>query len=396
MPMPVPISASQIKTFRSCPKAWAYDKLDRVERRESGAAAAGTAIHAEVENYYLHGTAPTRCESLALLAHLPTRFKRPRIEEPVSFLFPYQPRAWVRGFIDLRHGPNVYDHKTVAVIKAGRHLDVDTLPVDEQGVLYGFHTRLMERMPNSEDVILQWNYVQRESTKVKPIRARQSLTVLDNALRDMTSTVNQIVDAVTQKGTARDFVGNPNHCFKYGKCQYAEFCPDFVGKTSEPTVREETPMNADLLAQLRAASASLSTAKVPEPPTPPPAPQTVAPAQASDHPDPTLPSIADLGGVIDDSVRVAVVPPDAAPNVTPSDPPPPELVQVKRGRGRPPKSATSTPTTPTPATEAVITHVSFTDGFALLEQAASVFATERNFEAASEVYAVLARIGGGK
>ena len=100
-------------------------------------------------------------------------------------------------------------------------------------------------------------------------------------------------------------------------------------------------MSMDLLARLAAASAQPMTAT--------PAAQAEASARnpmdeiTSDPSVPTAPKMGLLDTLrIDDGVTPAIKPPDAQPNVSPTEPalpePEPVVEKPKRGRGRPPKA----------------------------------------------------------
>lgn len=166
-------------------------------------------------------------------------------------------------------------------------------------------------------------------------------------------------------------------------------------------------MSEDLLAQLRALSAQPPTAPSPTP-APAPEPTNAAP----DRPDPVLPPMPSDG--IDFAALSSVLPPDAAPDVSPFDPPVPELVAVKRGRGRPKKAETppsipaiSDMTTP----ETYPTSAPFSDdaeaatglataivsksvtGRDLLEAASEKLLHEKQYSAAAKVLKVLASLG---
>ena len=386
------ISASQLKTYIGCPKAWAYDKLDKIERPERASAAEGTKIHLEVERYYRQGVMPEKAEALALLGVLPDRASRPSIEGAFMYLWPTVPTAVVRGFIDMRLGSKVFDHKTVSELVPSRMLTSEELATDPQAVCYGRATRLMTRLPPVDYVDLQWTYVQRMSNrhktpKVRAVPASQSLRILEQTETDLTPTVQAIVDAVQGGMKAKDLPGNRSYCFKYGKCAYADICPTFNG------AQEQAPVNKDLLAQLKALSAATPTKVPPPEPEPEAAPKT-------ERQDPVIPPIPSSG--IDFTVLSQVVPPDAAPNVSPEDPPLPpqepvtEAVSVKRGRGRPPKAATTpAPKPKTSETESLSAHEKAdTDVviYAHLKDAARLLLDINEFESAADVLKVLGRL----
>lgn len=78
-------------------------------------------------------------------------------------------------------------------------------------------------------------------------------------------------------------------------------------------------MSAGLLARLAAMSAGAQ-------------PVPTGPVEAN-RPDPPMPAM-DVSGI---DTTSAVKPPDAAPDVSPEDPPAPPVIETKRGRGRPKK-----------------------------------------------------------
>lgn len=361
------MSASQLATYRDCPRKWAFDKLDKVEREENDAANEGSAIHDEVEAWYLHGTPPTRPTAKALLSHLPPRDSPGLLaEEPVQFVWPgaHGEPVLLRGYVDLLQigedgSVTIYDHKSTSQRKYIK--TVDDLRYDPQVLAYGIGARLhaaANGRPIPETVRMQWTYVVRENPKTKPphtepVVLEQTTVDLEEGLRRWQDTVADMVRATVESRStpigsrALKVLSNTEACFKYGKCPFRELCPDYVGAAPPP--KEVAPMSAELLAKL----AAMSNA------TPPPAPPSdEVPAQTAvpepKFTPPPMPLLDTLRAI--ESSQQPVVPPDAQPNVSANDPPPPPVVTAapkKRGRpaGSTNKVKTVAESTPMPPAE---------------------------------------------
>lgn len=342
-PGPITISASQLSTFSDCPRKWAFDKLDGVPRGETEATNEGKAIHDEVEQWYLHGTPPKRKAALALLAHLPERGPQVVPEVPFEFVWPGLD-CLAHGYVDLNNYAErrVYDHKTVRSLSRSLKT-AEELRLDAQGVLYSVAMRVLTK--STRPVSLQWTYVVREEPKTRP--PKTELVTLDHTDADVeeglakwTPVAAEILRLRKAGGRALDVLPNTAACMKYGPCQYRDLCPDY-GRSSKPQPQEDD-MSMDLLARLAAASAAPMTAT--------PTAQAEASSRnpmdeiTSDPSMPTAPKMRLLDTLrVDDTVTPAIKPPDAQPNVSPTEPalPEAEVVAEKpaaKRRGRPPKT----------------------------------------------------------
>jgi len=346
---PVLISASQLATYQDCPVKWGFDKLDGAAREASAAAEEGSAIHAEVEDWFDRGVPPTKPESLALIPHLPARGEAGlRVEAPISFVWPgVDVPVLVRGYMDLYRGgprPKVWDHKSTSRKKYIK--SVDDLRFDAQVVCYGVGARLESVWAGGgipDEVDFQWTYVIREQPKTRapytePVEFTQNLTDLELGLRQW----GPVVEAITaahqipkgEKPRALQLHPDQGGCHKYGGCPHRFVCPHYAGR-EQPPEPEVKPMTPEMRARLAAASAQAPR------PLPPPDPPT---APTSEFTPPKM-------GLID-TLRIQdapaqVLPPDAQPNVSPTDPPIPALVGVApKRRGRPPKDRSASPAEP--------------------------------------------------
>lgn len=347
---PVPISASQLSTFESCKRLWGYEKVEGRRKPDTDATADGTAIHSEVEAYFRHGTHPVRPESQILLTHLPKPAPELLPEAEFTLAWPGVD-ALLRGKIDLVDPRNhtIYDHKTTSSIDRYAKSS-DELRLDAQTVMYGLAYRAM--FSKVEEINLRWNYVKREQPKTRPPQTRpvdlvQDLTLLEEGLQKWHPVVVELVQITKSRVRALDIPANPGDaCFKFGGCPFRDECPDYAGKRKivEPPVSD--PAVLALLAKLGAAT-----------PAPLPDPEYVAAAVPAKPPlvlvAPSMPLLDSVRIAFD--VQSAVVPPDAQPNVSKVDPPPPPVVEVKRGRGRPKKTPVESGLTagPPPPTEPV-------------------------------------------
>lgn len=356
---PIPISASQLATFETCRRLWGFEKIEGRPKTETKATADGTAIHQEVEDYFRHGTKPTRPESQILLTLLPA--PDPSLVPEAAFELAWPGvDALLRGKIDLvdPRTHTIYDHKTTTNIDRYAKSS-DELRLDAQTVMYGLAYRAI--FSKVEVANLRWNYVKREQPKTRPpqtlpVDLVQDLTLLEEGLQKWHPIVVDLVQITKSRVRALDIPANPGDaCFKFGGCPFRGECPDYAGKRK---VVEETVSDPALLAYL----ASLGAA------TPPPSPEPMndpAPKPEASTNIPVAPAMPLLDAVrIAFDVKSEVVPPDAQPNVSRIEPPPPPINEQKRGRGRPKKLASEgvqaepileqpfdVPPPPTPVTE---------------------------------------------
>lgn len=332
---PVPISASQLTTFATCRRAWAYEKIDGIARPETGATNDGTAIHNEVERYFKEGVAPERLEAKALLGLCPPRAQHLVAEAEFTLAWPGED-ALLRGKIDLVDPVNhvIYDHKTTSNIDRYAKSEED-LATDAQTVLYGVAYRAV--FDNRDEVRLQWNYVKREQPRNRPPQTRpvtltQNLQMLEAGLQKWRPVVADLVQIAKRRPPASEVEASPGEaCFKYGGCHFKDLCADYAGHRK---VKEVATVSPEVLAKLAALSSS-TPAPLPEVRTEvvevPPESRQLTPLAAT--PPPVMPLLDSVRIALD--IAPAVVPPDAQPNVSPTEPAPPPMVEVKRGRGRP-------------------------------------------------------------
>lgn len=343
-PTPVHISASQLATFKDCPRKWAFDKLDCVPRADTAATNRGKAIHAEVEAWYKHGTAPESPEAVALLTRLPGRSSDVHAEVDFDYVWPWADGVAAHGFIDLvdLSTNTVYDHKTSKSLARAVKSEAE-LAVDAQTMLYGLALRVAK--PVITEVNLQWTYVQTVSKLGQPpplqaVPVVQDQAMLDAAIRVWTPVVEELVQLKRRGGRAADVRADSSACYKYGPCHYRDQCVGF------PQRRETQPKEPTVALSPEARRAMLAASNAPVASTPPPSNEGhIEPPEAAPAPyrePPSMPPLEALSAALDAiglaGPPQAVLPPDAQPNVSQNDPPPPPLEPVK-GKGRKSKAA---------------------------------------------------------
>lgn len=136
-------SATQMKTFEMCERKWALEYLHKLRAPPSSSMQMGSALHKQIENWYLLGIEPPAPLARAALRNLPQKGSGLlAIEKPLTnkdAAGKMQPvlvttRPWV-GFIDLLFQPlgetkvvQIYDHKTTKSLnwaKEGVELKTD-------------------------------------------------------------------------------------------------------------------------------------------------------------------------------------------------------------------------------------------------------------------------------
>jgi RecB family exonuclease len=336
----IALSPSQLATFQDCKRKWAFDKLDGLKRPESASANAGTAIHKEVEEW-VNGLVeePKSAPAKALVQALKDRGIVPGksaafSEVPFNFVWPNtEPPIWIRGIIDLLDlsdptRPQVIDFKTVSSKQGFKR--ADDVKAGPQGVVYPLGASLVAQdhgLPPTTETDLTWIYAVREEPTHRPAASHTApwsvpAGAVEVGLAQLDPLVREMAALTVKKAKALEVLANPEACFKYGPCPYREHCPDAPKKKT----KESPPVSLDALAALASLPAMTFEPAALPPEAAPAAPQPL-------HTPPTMPLLEALKP--DTTIAVQVVPPDARPNVSANDPPPPPAVETKRGRGRP-------------------------------------------------------------
>lgn len=248
------VSASQINTFRDCPRKWRYSRPDAFGSRANPAAALGSGVHGVLEGWLRDGTPIDPTDRLGAIAMSGVQYLPPPKTCAVEADFAIDRPGDIRytGRIDLwnqRLGI-VYDHKTTKDLVWAK--SEDDLREDVQANLYAlaaFDFLDAQRTPVGS-VDLVWIYY----TTATPYKSRKvHLTVMresaervialaDETAREIGQYMDKEPDAVPR---------NPAACDSYGGCPYLVEC----GPTAAQRIGSIMG-HADLAARLRAGAPS--------------------------------------------------------------------------------------------------------------------------------------------
>lgn len=357
-------SPSQIKTFRSCVRKWALEKIAGQRGPETAAQSLGKDVDDNNLQPYLRDGKPidTSTEAGQIAASGLDWLPQPKwrgLEVQKHFVFPSPSKLGFgyQGYLDLwlPHGgqpgfdnelPVVADFKTTKNIrrymKEGWILNEDRLRTDVQAQLYAVWAILETK---SKEINLSWLYLQTKDARfAQPTQVTVTTDEVAAQFREIEETAKAIhllrasvPDAVNEsQKTAIEFSltlpGNKDACGDYGGCPFRHHCftlEDLFDAPSEPKgcAKEERLMpEVDLFAKLgkKKEAADATPAPAPEPGTPPTQEQIAA--------EPPL----------------GINPPMAE-----GTPPGPPVGEKKRGPGRPKKGADAAPSdVPAPSGDA--------------------------------------------
>lgn len=234
-------SASQIKTFRGCPRKWWFTSVKGLKSDPGPGAALGTEIHAQLENWLLSKALPEHPAALALLPLLPHPHERMLVEHQFQLL---TKAGIARGFIDLylpnsegvvrpehlmafpEKNPFVHDHKSTARLDYA--LTEAELEEDPQAILYGLEARRYAK--TLEDVILSWGYTQTKGRPaVKPVVVRQTRSMFEDGFL-------KVLDNATKMGVLAecehetDIPFDTAECDSYGGCPHRKICTAYSAR----------------------------------------------------------------------------------------------------------------------------------------------------------------------
>ena len=236
------VSASQLKTFRSCPRKWYFEKICKLPRPVSDSAELGRAVHKVLEDYLRDkaplGTGPLDKIASQNVEHLPTHAKI-GVEVALHKDLPIKDAPLdVVGFIDVVDFLNheVVDHKTTGA--GGRYtLSAQELLSDPQMLLYGYAYLLNHPLLNR--VRLTHLYY---GTK-KPFSHRSTVQASREQLRagydGLVLTMEQMIEAAKHKNAAA-VAPNYNACSQFGGCPYGTPCREAHSYTPKEEPRAST------------------------------------------------------------------------------------------------------------------------------------------------------------
>ena len=235
------VSASQIKTWKDCPRKWGFKYIDGLEDPPGKAAELGSAVHRDLEWYLQAGSIDTSTDSGRIAAAakevLPGPSHRLQVEREIVFELE---GVTYRGFIDLidPRGPTIYDHKTSSDPKKWG-LTEETLPNDVQALIYATWGILEW---NLDSVALQWSYLKtRGRAEATAVRAKISK---DDALQKIREKIRPtalaIVEASSCAESAMELDPNPGACSKFGGCPFADVCERSEDQLLESALGKKT------------------------------------------------------------------------------------------------------------------------------------------------------------
>jgi hypothetical protein len=227
------VSATQIKQHRSCALQWYLQRVEGWTMPQSASQALGEAIHKQVEDYLLEGTAPTlpSVENAMKKGYVPPTGGAYLVEEPKDYgMRMLCAEVPVKGRIDLLVPPlageslvKVVDWKSA---RSFRYVpEPDVLTRDVQGILYLKYA--FENYPFATTGQFRHVYLLTKGTGSKKLDAE----VVDRSFVDaqwahIEQTVEQIKATATRSlPVVAQTQANLSHCSAYGGCSFRDRCP---------------------------------------------------------------------------------------------------------------------------------------------------------------------------
>ena len=297
------VSASQIKRWRECPRAWGFEYLKGLRPPPSKAAALGSAVHRLLELHFKGEPWPEDADAKVIkLAR--AVIDSGTLPSPGFFIDPENVErsfmlrsgdVQIRGFIDLivprARPPLVADHKTSSD-PAKYGLTAETLGDDIQATIYA---AAVLDMLGVDEVTCQWTYCKtRGRAEVHPVRANLDReSTRKNLAAHVLPPTREILDTVARHEADEvdpiDLRPVPESCGNWGGCPHSEYCPrsrdqlltasGWNENTEQQTKGNENTMS--LIEMLKAKKAAQATA------TPTPTEAPAPPLEVAPEPTPT-------------------------------------------------------------------------------------------------------------
>lgn len=273
------ISASQISTYRDCPRKWAFDKIDKIPREDTPATKFGKEAHTVMEHYGRTGetpikslmTAPERAAYEVIKHNTTAGFKEdgiylegtdfkgvpaPSCDDDGKFaiMIPESKDLALHGYIDYMDARNprhiiVKDYK---FLKSDRYIkNSEMLAVDPQCLIYSYYA--FSVYPQCTSVTFGHEIGIKETP---PRHKRTSIAVTKNALFFMNG-MRKIFDtckaiAAEHRKVRKRFKKETSACFMYGGCSYKDKCKPNLSKKSEPRIinKKRITQEVDIMSEV--------------------------------------------------------------------------------------------------------------------------------------------------
>lgn len=272
---PYIFSVSQVETFRTCPRKWAYLKIDGIEDPGTEASQLGTEVHDELEAYLEQGkpVGMGLAGQIAMsgLRHLPPpRFPGMSVEawfhvKIGSHRGKRGVGAYYRGLkdVEIRKGwrnvgiPFVSDHKTTKNFmwqKTAQDLTGGVSGVgDTQAGVYAYDTMLKTK---ASVVDLQWTYMRTTGAPAsEPTICQITREQVDRIISELALTTAEMIRTKDEHPTAVTVVQDPTGCSAFGGCPYQSLC-NLTPREKMKALMTQSKKEASVLGKLAARKAA--------------------------------------------------------------------------------------------------------------------------------------------
>ncbi|HTQ47467.1 MAG TPA: PD-(D/E)XK nuclease family protein [Polyangiaceae bacterium] len=216
------LSASQIETFVSCQRKWAWKYVTMIEVPDGPGAALGRQTHAALQTYLEGGKINFTTEvgyiAASGLHHLPKPGTEGLLVEQ-EFHFEGPSGHTYLGYKDLEVPGVIYDHKTTSDLKWQK--TAEQLAQDIQATLYA--TDYFRKNPDKPDVELRWVYYQTRGAKKSAVT---HLRVAQQETWDRFVAIEKIASEmeVASQKQPLELPPSIDHCSAYGGCPHQGRC----------------------------------------------------------------------------------------------------------------------------------------------------------------------------
>lgn len=220
------LSATELETFTTCKRKWAYVYLAGIKPPPSKAAALGSAVHKELQQYITDNLINYETHEGQIassgLRYLPQKLPTEQVEK--SFFFTHEGHIF-HGYIDFYEDLGsqtwlIADHKTCSSFKTA--LTPAQLKTNTQAVVYA---QWAFQELKAQTVKLKWIYYRTKGTPLAQcveaeIKSEEQPPLFETQLR-IASDIKEIVE---KKTDVLVLPKNLSACFKYGPCPFLTAC----------------------------------------------------------------------------------------------------------------------------------------------------------------------------